>query len=69
MDLKKEVLRKMELQDQNFKQTMEKMHDNMVKLTNIISDSMKKIIESNVEQMSHPLQQTMYELGISPFAN
>ena len=45
------------------------MQDNMVKLTNIISDSIKKIIEWNVEQMSYPLQQTMYELGILPFAN
>ena len=59
----------MEPKDQHFNRTMEKMQDNMVKLTNIISDSIKKIIEWNVEQMSYPLQQTMYELGILPFAN
>ena len=36
MDFKKEVLQKMELQDQHFNRTMEKIHDNMVKFTNII---------------------------------
>lgn len=61
MDLKTEVLRKMELQDQHFNQKMEKTHDNMAKFTNIISDSMKKLIESNAEQMSYPLQRPNLE--------
>ena len=61
MDLKKEVLRKMELKDQHFNRKMEKTHDNMAKFTNIISDSVKKLIESNAEQMSYPLQRPNLE--------
>ena len=61
MDLKTEVLRKMELQDQHFNRKMEKTHDNMAKFTNIISDSVKKLIESNAEQMSYPLQRPNLE--------